>query len=86
MDYLYDGSFDGLLTCIYYNYYHQSADGIFRQDDYQPALMVDSMKVITDPCLAARVYTAVEEKISAGSLDTVYHVYLSSSPDKENLI
>ncbi|KUG04429.1 domain often clustered or fused with uracil-dna glycosylase [hydrocarbon metagenome] len=42
--------------------------------------------VITDPLLAKRVYRAIEEKISPDALENIYHVYLSSSSEKENLI
>ena len=30
IDYLYDGTFEGLLTCIYENYYTEKASGIFQ--------------------------------------------------------
>ena len=86
MDYLYDGSFDGLLTCIYHHYYQEAATGIYRQDYYQPTLMLRNTMVNTEPALAARVYNAIEEKISNRALETIYHVYLSSSPEKENLV
>ncbi|HBQ86265.1 MAG TPA: hypothetical protein DD811_07290 [Syntrophomonas sp.] len=85
MHYLYDGSFEGLLTCIYYNYYGEKASGIYRQDSYQPVLMIDSTEVITEPALAARVYQAIE-KISGDALENVYHAFVSSAPDKEILI
>lgn len=86
MDYLYDSSFEGLLTCIYYNYYREKASGIYQQEYYQPALMIDSTEVITEPALAARVYKAIEHKISRTSLDLVYHTFVSSASNKENLI
>ncbi|MGE5544298.1 MAG: TIGR03915 family putative DNA repair protein [Bacillota bacterium] len=86
MEYLYDGSFDGLLTCIYHHYYLEAATGIYQRESYQPTLLFSSMTVETDPALATRVYRAIEEKISSNALETVYRVYLSSSPQKENLI
>lgn len=86
MEYLYDGSFDGLLTCIYHHYYREAATGIYPVDCYQPNLLSPSMVVETEPALADRVYRAIEEKISSRALETVYHVYISSAPEKENLI
>ena len=86
MEYLYDGSFDGLLTCIYHHYYQEAATGIYQQEYYQPTLMLSSTVVLTEPALANRVYEAIEEKISADAVAIIYHVYLSSSSDKENLI
>ncbi len=86
MDYLYDGSFEGLLTCIYFNYYEEKASGIYQREYYQPALMIESSEIITDPLLAARVYRAIEEKISRDSLDLIYHTFVSSVSGKEILI
>jgi len=86
LEYLYDGSFDGLLTCIYHHYYREAATGIYQQEFYQPTLMLGSTVVLTEPALAARVYKAVEDKISAHALNIIYHVYLSSSPEKEKII
>ncbi|NLV15983.1 MAG: DNA metabolism protein [Syntrophomonadaceae bacterium] len=86
MDYLYDSSFDGLLTCIYHHYYQQAATGIYPQDHYQLTLLNNSHVVTRNPAYAARVYAAIEEKISPSSLILVYQGFLSSSPGKENLI
>lgn len=86
MDYLYDGSFDGLLTCIYHNYYQEPADGIYQPEYYHPSLLTGSTYVTSDTRLAARVYNAIEAKISVEALDLVYKTFLSSCPDKENLI
>lgn len=86
MDYLYDGSFDGLLTCIYYHYYQEAADGIYARESYQPSLLVESGLVCSNPDYAARVYKAIEEKISEAALARVYYAFLSSCPGKENII
>lgn len=86
MDYLYDGTFDGLLTCVYYSYYEEKADGIYPEENYQYNLLNPCRVVKTDPSLAGRVYDAVENKISGKSLRRVFYVFLSNHPLKENLI
>lgn len=86
MDYLYDGSFDGFLTCIYHNYYQEKADGIYYRELYQPSLVNKNCVVTTNAELAARVYKAIEKKLSSRSLRYIYYVFLSSAPDKENII
>lgn len=86
MDYLYDGSFDGLLTCIYHNYYGQKAEGIYPQDTYQYNLVSSPKAIETDFSLSAKVYDAIEKKISPKSLKKCFYVYLSNHPRKENLI
>lgn len=86
MDYLYDGSFDGLLTCIYRSYYQQPASGIYAAQEYQFSLINPSCEVPTDCRLATRVYDAIEQKISADSLQRVYYCFLANAKHKENLI
>ena len=83
MDYLYDGSFEGLLTCIYHHYYTDKADGIFTRDNYQMSLVSGFMEVETDPALADRVYDAMEEKISHYAVTCMYKTFLSSVPERE---
>lgn len=86
LDYLYDGSFEGLLTCVYHHYYSEKASGIFFQGSYQ-STMLRSYKVIeTEEEKAMRVYSAVAEKISPAALGRIYNVFLSSSEDKETKI
>ncbi len=86
MNYLYDGSFEGLLTAIYLNYYEDRAKGIYPENQYQLNLITPSRIVTTDLSLVAKVYDAIECKISPASLRHVFHVYLSNHPHKENLI
>lgn len=86
MDYLYDSSFDGLLTCIYYCYYEDKPDGIYLQDNYQYSLVNPSRVIVTDPTLSSRVYEAITKKISSQALKQAYYVFLANHPYKENLI
>lgn len=86
MDYLYDGTFEGLLTCIYHSYYENHAQGIYHQDNYQFSMLNDSKIINTDTELSAKVYEAINNKISPLALKQVYHVYLSNHPRKEDLI
>lgn len=83
IDYLYDGTFEGILTCIYHHYYTDKASGIFPQGEYQPTLLADFMEVETEPDKAVTVYEAVEKKISSYDLRRIYKAYLSCDPDKE---
>lgn len=86
MDYLYDGSFEGLLTCIYYHYYREAATGIYPVQGYQPSLLHPSCIVAADPSCADRVSRGIREKISSFALRLVYYAALSSFAGKENLI
>lgn len=83
VDYLYDGTFEGLLTCIYHHYYTDRASGIFVRDNYQSCMLGGFMDVETDEEKAARVYDAIGSKISIYDLQRIYKVFLSDAEDKE---
>ena len=83
LDYLYDGSFEGILTCIHHHYYTDKAAGIFVKENYQPSILNGYMEVETETKKATVVYEAIERKISAYDLRRMYKAYLSNDPDKE---
>ncbi len=85
INYLYDGSFEGFLTCVYCHYYEDRAAGIYPSESYQDTILFRSRQVETDPEKAAKVYSAIENKISSHALGRVYHVFLSSLPEKDNI-
>ena len=85
-DYLYDGTFEGLLTCVYHHYYTDKAVGIYLREAYQPSMFNGFMEVETEQDKAERVYRAIESKISTYALRMVYRAYLSSIEGKENAI
>lgn len=86
VDYLYDGSFEGLLTCIYHHYYRDRASGIFHEKSYQQTMLGGFFKVDTDREKAARVYEAIEKKISPYDLRRVYKAFLCEEENKEYMI
>ena len=86
MDYLYDETFEGLLTCVYHHYYTDRAAGIYPKDDYQPSMLNGFMEVETDQGKADRVYNAIGSKISNYALRLIYRAFLSSVSGKENVI
>ena len=83
IDYIYDGSFDGLLTVIWHHYYTDRAAGIYTEDRYQPSFLQEARTVATEPKKADRVYRAIRQKISEHDLRSVYRAYLSCDPEKE---
>jgi probable DNA metabolism protein len=83
--YLYDGSFEGLLTCIYEAYYRHENPGFILSDKaYRESIkgtlfqLLDSpLRIDTDMSKSEKVYNAVENKISAEAMETIYNVFLS---------
>lgn len=86
LDYLYDGTFEGFLTCVHFHYYYDKANNIFERSSYQPNLMVTCYEVNTDLDMSDKVYRAIEAKISRQDLQRIYRVFRSNAPNKEILL
>ncbi len=84
VDYLYDGTFEGFLCCVYAHYYEENAAGVYRKDNYQASMLNGSRFVETEEKKASRVYEAIQNKISREDLRRIYRVFLSSDENKEN--
>ena len=78
--YLYDGSFDGLLTAYFYAYRDPDVYDICRQSTYQPDLLSQPTVITTQTDKAARITRAVEQKLSAYTMQNLYLLYLSELP------
>ena len=61
-DYLYDGTFEGFLTCVYHHYYTEPAVGICLKEEYQSSLLGGFQEVHTDLEKADRVIPSDPEK------------------------
>ena len=83
MDYLYDDTFEGFLTCVYWHYYEEKATGIFPKDSYQSSMLQNFKEIETDWDKAGKVYDAIYNKISPMDLQRTYRVFLSSVDQKE---
>lgn len=79
--YLYDGSFDGLLTAYFYAYNDQDVSGICRETVYQPDLLSRPLHVETQPDKSARIRQSVQRNLSAYTMQNLYLLYLSELPD-----
>ncbi|MCM0649696.1 TIGR03915 family putative DNA repair protein [Clostridium swellfunianum] len=76
--YIFDGSFEGLLTSIYEAYYSKKKpEEIIPQWQFQATLLTEPIHIQTDIVKSKRVYEAIKTKISKDALKIIYHVYLS---------
>jgi probable DNA metabolism protein len=83
MEYLYDGTFDGLLTCLYEHVYTEKADDIrVQRPDLQLSLS-RQMSVQTDRVKSEKVAGAIEKKISPAALRRAYRAYLTAEDGRE---
>ncbi|NLY37477.1 MAG: DNA metabolism protein [Tissierellia bacterium] len=79
--YIYDGSFDGLLTSIYQAYYQKDDiyDIVF-EDSQEQNFLFRSTFIVTEEEKAKRVYEAIKMKISKKALKLIFYAYLSEIP------
>lgn len=85
-DYIYDGSFEGLLTAIYYAYPSKDTSRIYREYDYIPNMLNEQITVSTEEDKFEKVYNSISDKLSSQTLRTVYYLYLYDIERVENLI
>lgn len=79
--YIYDDSFEGLLTCIYEAYYRrENPDDIVPKDREEENFLIQRYYIETDSDKASKVYKSIEEKISREALKRVFYAYLSELP------
>lgn len=85
--YIYDGSFDGILTAIYDAYYRrETPEKIVSEDDFQESFLINKIYIETHREKADKVYNAIETKISHQALKNVFYVYLSERADRGTII
>lgn len=78
LTYIYDGSFEGMLTAIFEAYYrHESPDLIMPEQGLQQDLTARYVRIETDASKSDRVYESIWSKISPEALSHVYHCFLS---------
>jgi probable DNA metabolism protein len=92
MNYIYDGTFEGFLTCVYAHYHSEKADGISpaslpgRLNNggiCQENLLTRTLTIETDEIEAGTVYDAIETKISRWDIQRVYRVFKTNEDEKE---
>jgi probable DNA metabolism protein len=91
--YIYDGSFEGLLTCIFEAISRrENPCFIMESGKYRERIsgtlfpMIESPRQIdTDQEKAGRVYSALDGKLPAEALETIYRVHLSDAENAETM-
>jgi len=85
--YIYDGSFDGLLSAVHYAYYNrEEPDEIVSTDRLQQNFIAQYVTIKTDSEKSKAVYNSIRKKISDRALYDLYLTYLSNEPDKATAI
>lgn len=85
--YVYDGSFEGLLSYIFAIYHTKTPPTIIvPQQQFQAVLLGDTREITTDEDLARRVLQGVATRAGEQAAELVYQLFLSEQPDIELLI
>jgi len=85
--FLYDGTFNGLLTTIF-EIYERKAEPLRIEAAYknQPFLFGQCLSVETNIDKAQRVMLGIEKKTSQGALHSLYKAFLAEQPGIEMII
>lgn len=76
--YVYDGTFEGLLTAIYDAYYNiPRPEQIYGHWEFEPTLLTKPVYINTNVEKSTKVYNAIKSKISSDALRQIYYAYLS---------
>ena len=81
--YVYDGSFEGILTAVYEAYYRRENPEQILSAQNITVNLFDSYKyIVSDREKSDKVYQAIRTKISDAALRKNFHVFLSDDNDK----
>ena len=83
--YLYDGTFDGFLTAIFYAYPKKEEVHIYKEVEYNPSLLAQELIIKSESDKADRVYQSIESKLSFGTLNNLYRLHLCSDIEADTL-
>lgn len=84
--YAYDGSFEGLMCCVFESYERKEIPSIIRPPSVQQTLFDTAKWIETDEHKADRVYNSIPTKISSQAQELVKLGFLTCAPHKELLI
>ncbi len=85
--FLYDKTFEGLLSVVYYAYDLKIfPDRIYDEKSYQDDIFASKYTVISDSGQAQKVWETIKKRSSKETCQKLYKVYLSELPGIEMLI
>lgn len=84
-EFIYDGTFEGLFTAIFYAYRSKEDIIITKSKDYVPSLFNDITTIKTETDKFDRVYKSIKEKLNSHILKNIYYLYLSELDNSDTL-
>ena len=84
--YLYDGSFEGFLCCVYESFAQHELPFAVWTPQRETATLYPVKEISTDPAIARRVFASFGKKLGAETEYLVSRDFLSGQEDKELLL
>jgi probable DNA metabolism protein len=85
--FMYDGTYIGLFTCIFEIYERKCKDAVIVKNDKVDALfLTENVSIYSDHEKATRVIKGLQKKITGESILNIYRCYLSELKGIENTI
>lgn len=81
--YYYDGSFDGLLCCVFESYEKKEIPLDILSPNTSRPILFPVKTISTDPAKANRVQASIPQKIGQPALDFIRRAFLTCFPQKE---
>ena len=81
--YLYDGTFDGLLCCVYESYYQKELPSLIFNHSQRQATLFPVKEIKTDIISAQKVEDSIIASISKEALKLVRLCYFSNAENRE---
>ena len=86
LTYRYDGSFDGLLCCVFESYEKKEIPADILPPDALQTMLFPVKDIPTDLQKSNRILVSIPKKMGASALDFVQHAFLTCLPQKEENI
>lgn len=84
--YLYDGSFEGLMTAINHALENNiEPDRIVRKNSYNNSLFSKPVYIKTDQELSLKLSTELKIRLGQRALKEIYYSFLSEKPNVEKI-
>ena len=81
--YRYDGSFEGLLCCVFASYDQKEIPMDIIAPDAPQLMLFEVKDIATDEGKASRVLASIPKKMGTEALDFVRHAFLTNASQKE---
>jgi probable DNA metabolism protein len=76
----YDGTFEGLLTCIFEGYNRKRfPDSVLAEGKHARNLFAETVTIVSDSTKAERVWKGIRQKLSSKNKQLLYYAFLSEA-------